>query len=54
LAFPDYDLLKLDIDAGGVQSRRVIDRLITKEQEVKEKLKVPAPQASAPLQTASF
>ena len=29
--FPQFDLLKLDIDAGGVQSRRIIERLIDKE-----------------------
>ena len=32
LAWPDRDLLKLNIDAGGVQSRRVIDRLVAAEQ----------------------
>jgi vanillate O-demethylase monooxygenase subunit len=31
-AFPDRKLLMLNIDAGGVQSRRVIDRLIAAEQ----------------------
>ncbi|OIQ69901.1 toluene-4-sulfonate monooxygenase system iron-sulfur subunit TsaM1 [mine drainage metagenome] len=31
LAQPDRQLLMLNIDAGGVQSRRVIDRLIDKE-----------------------
>ena len=30
-SFPQFDLLKLDIDAGGVQSRRIIERLIDKE-----------------------
>jgi vanillate O-demethylase monooxygenase subunit len=30
--YPHRDLLKLNIDAGGVQSRRVIDRLIAREQ----------------------
>lgn len=59
LAFPDYDLLKLDIDAGGVQSRRIIDRLITKEQTAKEQvakasIAVSPSQSSAPLQTVSF
>jgi len=32
LAWPDRNLLKLNIDAGGVQSRRVIDRLVAQEQ----------------------
>ena len=32
--YPDRKLLKLNIDAGGVQSRRVIDRWLQKEQEV--------------------
>jgi vanillate monooxygenase len=32
LAWPGRQLLKLNIDAGGVQSRRVIDRLIAAEQ----------------------
>lgn len=31
LAWPDRPLLKLNIDAGGVQSRRVLDRLIDEE-----------------------
>ncbi|WP_374563146.1 Rieske 2Fe-2S domain-containing protein [Ideonella sp.] len=31
LAWPDRPLLKLNIDAGGVQSRKVIDRLIAAE-----------------------
>jgi vanillate monooxygenase len=31
--YPDRKLLKLNIDAGGVQSRRVIDRIIAAEQE---------------------
>jgi vanillate O-demethylase monooxygenase subunit len=32
LAYPTRELLKLNIDAGGVQSRRVLDRLIAQEQ----------------------
>lgn len=32
LAHPTRELLKLNIDAGGVQSRRVIDRLLAQEQ----------------------
>ena len=32
LAHPDRQLLKLNIDAGGVQSRRVLERLIALEQ----------------------
>jgi vanillate monooxygenase len=31
LAWPDRPVLKLNIDAGGVQSRRVLDRLIAQE-----------------------
>jgi vanillate O-demethylase monooxygenase subunit len=31
LANPDRPLLMLNIDAGGVQSRRVIDRLLAQE-----------------------
>jgi vanillate O-demethylase monooxygenase subunit len=49
LAFPDYDLLKLDIDAGGVQSRRIIDKIIAKEQ-----IGASSPKTVAPLQTISF
>ena len=30
--YPERQLLKLNIDAGGVQSRRVIERLIAQEQ----------------------
>jgi vanillate O-demethylase monooxygenase subunit len=29
--YPDRALLMLNIDAGGVQSRRIIDRLLAKE-----------------------
>jgi vanillate O-demethylase monooxygenase subunit len=29
--YPERNLLMLNIDAGGVQSRRVIDRLLAKE-----------------------
>jgi vanillate O-demethylase monooxygenase subunit len=32
--WPQRKLLMLNIDAGGVQSRRVIDRIWTQEQEV--------------------
>jgi vanillate O-demethylase monooxygenase subunit len=32
LAYPHRELLKLNIDAGGVQSRRVIERLLSQEQ----------------------
>ncbi|NDF46377.1 MAG: aromatic ring-hydroxylating dioxygenase subunit alpha, partial [Betaproteobacteria bacterium] len=31
LAHPTRDLLKLNIDAGGVQSRRVIERILAQE-----------------------
>ena len=31
LAYPDRKLLMLNIDAGGVQSRKVIDRLLAQE-----------------------
>jgi len=33
LAYPERRLLKLNIDAGGVQSRRILDRLIAAEQQ---------------------
>ncbi|WP_028293565.1 aromatic ring-hydroxylating oxygenase subunit alpha [Oceanobacter kriegii] len=32
LQWPERELLKLNIDAGGVQSRRIIDRLLAEEQ----------------------
>lgn len=32
LAYPERTLLKLNIDAGGVQSRRVLDRILAEEQ----------------------
>ena len=32
LRHPERKLLMLNIDAGGVQSRRVIDRLLAQEQ----------------------
>jgi vanillate O-demethylase monooxygenase subunit len=31
LKYPDRKLLMLNIDAGGVQSRRVLERLIAQE-----------------------
>ena len=31
LRWPERALLKLNIDAGGVQSRRIIDRLLAEE-----------------------
>jgi vanillate O-demethylase monooxygenase subunit len=31
LANPERNLLKLNIDAGGVQSRRVLERIIARE-----------------------
>lgn len=31
--FPDRKLLKLNIDAGGVQARRILDRVIQREQQ---------------------
>ncbi|MNN35879.1 Toluene-4-sulfonate monooxygenase system iron-sulfur subunit TsaM1 [compost metagenome] len=31
LAYPERNLLKLNIDAGGVQARKVLERLIAKE-----------------------
>lgn len=35
LTWPNRPVLKLNIDAGGVQSRRVLDRLIQQENELK-------------------
>jgi vanillate monooxygenase len=35
LKYPDRKLLMLNIDAGGVQSRRVIDRLVAAERPEK-------------------
>ncbi|MFC3607271.1 Rieske 2Fe-2S domain-containing protein [Stutzerimonas tarimensis] len=32
LAYPERNLLKLNIDAGGVQARKILDRLIAEEQ----------------------
>ncbi|MEI8633629.1 hypothetical protein P4S72_19220 [Vibrio sp. PP-XX7] len=34
LKYPDRALLKLDIDAGGVLARRMIERAIKKEQQI--------------------
>jgi vanillate O-demethylase monooxygenase subunit len=34
LTWPERQLLKLNIDAGGVQSRRIIERLIAEERGV--------------------
>ncbi|MCI0918561.1 aromatic ring-hydroxylating dioxygenase subunit alpha [Stutzerimonas stutzeri] len=33
LAYPDRSLLKLNIDAGGVQARKILDRLMAREAE---------------------
>jgi vanillate O-demethylase monooxygenase subunit len=33
--YPDRRLLMLNIDAGGVQSRRIIDRMLAAEQPQK-------------------
>ena len=38
LANPERRLLMLNIDAGGVQARRVIDRMISAEQKVRARL----------------
>jgi vanillate O-demethylase monooxygenase subunit len=38
LSHPARNLLKLNIDAGGVQSRRVLERLIAKEQAPQESM----------------
>ena len=38
LRYPDRTLLMLNIDAGGVQSRKILDRILAAEQ-------APAPQA---------
>jgi vanillate O-demethylase monooxygenase subunit len=35
LAHPERSLLKLNIDAGGVQSRRVLDRIIEQERSAR-------------------
>ena len=32
LAHPERQLLKLNIDSGGVQSRKVIERILAQEQ----------------------
>ncbi len=42
LANPDRRLLMLNIDAGGVQSRRVLDRIIKSEQQETVAVKEPA------------
>ena len=47
-AWPERSLLKLNIDAGGVFSRKVIDRLIMQEQEAAaQRAEVPIRQAGA-------
>jgi vanillate O-demethylase monooxygenase subunit len=38
LAWPDRALLKLNIDAGGVQSRRIIERLVNAERATEAQL----------------
>jgi len=39
--FPDKKLLKLDIDAGGVLSRRILDKIMQKENEVSLSVNTP-------------
>ena len=46
LAWPERRLLKLNIDAGGVQARRIIDRLLEAER-VSSAASQPAPEAAA-------
>jgi len=36
LTWPDRNLLKLNIDAGGVMSRRIIDRMLAEEQQARQ------------------
>jgi vanillate O-demethylase monooxygenase subunit len=43
--WPERNLLKLNIDAGGVQARRVLDRLVAAEREA-QRPAAPAPQAA--------
>ena len=38
LAHPQRNLLKLNIDAGGVQSRKILERLIAKERTLEPQL----------------
>ncbi|WMR32638.1 aromatic ring-hydroxylating dioxygenase subunit alpha, partial [Metapseudomonas otitidis] len=38
LAWPERPLLKLNIDAGGVQSRRIIERLVNAERAAEAQL----------------
>lgn len=53
LRWPERNLLKLNIDAGGVMSRRVIDRLVAQE-----RAETGAPQAEVtrviPVRTATW
>lgn len=49
--FPQFDLLKLDIDAGGVQSRRIIERIIDAELSEKNNSKS---RQDLPLQSVTF
>ncbi|TDO96406.1 aromatic ring-hydroxylating oxygenase subunit alpha [Marinomonas balearica] len=60
-SFPEYDLLKLNIDAGGVQSRRIIERIIQEEQKSSKQESTANNSATTsgkneeiPLQTVSF
>jgi vanillate O-demethylase monooxygenase subunit len=45
--FPQRKLLMLNIDAGGVQSRRIIDRLLAEEQALAKPAAPAQPQAQA-------
>ena len=38
LAHPQRNLLKLNIDAGGVQSRKILERLIARERTLEPQL----------------
>ncbi|MGF6837461.1 vanillate O-demethylase monooxygenase subunit [Paraburkholderia youngii] len=48
LRWPERNLLKLNIDAGGVMSRRVIDRLVAQERAETGAPQADAPRADAP------
>jgi vanillate O-demethylase monooxygenase subunit len=47
LAHPERQLLKLNIDAGGVQSRRILERLIAQERAPAEPAELIASTAGA-------
>ena len=49
---PERGLLKLNIDAGGVQSRKILDRILAEEMALRDAAPAPLPAGSVPINFA--